>query len=103
VLDNRTSDICAECDGTVLDADDPWFQTHYPPLHPNCRCVAVTLTKAQAEREGISASGPRVDVPDGFGDAPAGGGGADWEPDPGDYPDDLAAELEDKMAEDDGG
>src|SRR3954462_2154161 len=103
VLDNRTSDTCEACDGTVLDADDPWFQTHYPPLHPNCRCIAVTLTERQAEREGISSGGPKVDVPDGFGAAPAGGGGTDWDPDPKDYPDAFRGELEDRLSEGDDG
>ena len=95
----HNSDICRPCDGTVLSADSEWFQSHYPPLHPNCRCIAVTLTEAQAEREGISRSGPSVEPVDGFGRAPSGAGGADWAPDPKDYPDEFAAELEDKEAE----
>jgi SPP1 gp7 family putative phage head morphogenesis protein len=96
ILDSRTSEICRPCDGTVLSADSEWFQSHYPPLHPNCRCIAVTLTEAQAEREGISRSGPSVEPVDGFGRAPSGGGGADWAPGPKDYPAEFAAELEDK-------
>jgi SPP1 gp7 family putative phage head morphogenesis protein len=107
ILDNRTSDVCSECDGTLLEADSSWWQSHYPPLHPNCRCIAVTMTQEEAEDEGVSDGGPSAKPVEGFGQAPSGGGGdgedvgggRDWEPDPDDYPDDLAAELEDKMAE----
>jgi SPP1 gp7 family putative phage head morphogenesis protein len=99
IRDARTAEMCLDADGTVLPADDPWWQNTYPPLHTNCRCEAVTLTEAQAEREGISDSGPNVEPQEGFGQAPSGAGG-DWEPDPTDYPDDLASELEDKLAED---
>lgn len=93
VVDSRTSEICRPCDGVVLEADDPWWRTHYPPLHPNCRCVATTLTREQAEAEGITSTPPRTEAADGFGAAPSGGGGADWEPDPNDYPDALADEM----------
>lgn len=32
-MDDRTTDECAELDGTVLPADDPFWSTHTPPLH----------------------------------------------------------------------
>lgn len=99
IRDSRTSDICEACDGTVLPADSAWFQSHYPPLHPNCRCIAVTLTKAQAEREGVASSGPRVTPVEGFGKAPGAGGGADWEPSAADYPEPFRDDLEGKLAE----
>lgn len=102
ILDNRTADMCRDCDGVVMDADSEWFQTHYPPLHPNCRCIAATLTQAQAEREGVTEHGPTVEPVDGFGQAPSGGGGGDWEPDPEDYPGPLGDELEDKLSDDTG-
>ncbi len=98
IRDHRTSQICEKCDGTVLPADSPWFRTHYPPLHPNCRCIAVTLTEAQAKAEGITSRGPSFAPQPGFGRAPTGGGGAEWEPDPDDYPDRFADELADKEA-----
>jgi SPP1 gp7 family putative phage head morphogenesis protein len=98
IVDSRTSEICRPCDGVVLAADDPWWRTHYPPNHHQCRCVVTTLTASQAEREGISSRGPSVTAADGFGRAPSGGGGAEWEPEPDDYPDALAGELRDALA-----
>lgn len=101
--DSRTSkDICAPIirAGVILPADHPWWQTHYPPLHVNCRHRAASLTKEQAEAQGITESPPHVDVPAGFGQAPSGGGGSDWAPDPEDYPGELGADLDDRMAED---
>ncbi len=97
--DGRTSDICRPCIGVILAADHAWWRTHYPILHPNCRHRVSTLTKAQAEHEGITDRPPSVDVPAGFGLAPSGGGGSAWEPDPEDYPDDLRAALEDRLDE----
>jgi len=83
----------------ILAADHPWWQTHYPILHPNCRHRVSTLTQAQAEREGITAHPPSVDVPAGFGIAPSSGGTSSWEPDPSDYPDDLRDALEERLDE----
>jgi SPP1 gp7 family putative phage head morphogenesis protein len=34
-MDDRTTDECAECDGVVLPADDPFWATHTPPMHFN--------------------------------------------------------------------
>jgi len=100
VLDARTSEnICRPCAALVLAADDGWWATHYPPLHPNCRSIATTLTQAEAEEEGISGSGPDVDVVSGFGIEPTGAGGGSWEPDPKDYPGDLGDALGDRLDE----
>lgn len=64
----------------------------------NCRHRVSTLTKEQAEEQGITSSPPDVEVPDGFGKPPSTGGGSDWEPDTEDLPGDLAAALEDREA-----
>lgn len=80
--DSRTDDACAEADGTVLPADDPWWRTHIPPLHPNCRCSFIALTPSEAEDEGIDESGPAAPAADGFGQPPA---ADDWKPDPTKY------------------
>lgn len=43
VADSRQSSICRECDGVVARADDPWWQTHTPPLHHQCRSGIISL------------------------------------------------------------
>jgi len=50
-------------DGLVLPADDPWWQTHYPPNGWGCSCKVVSLSEADLEHLG-------KDGPD---RAPAGG------------------------------
>lgn len=89
VLDSRTTEYCEELDGTVLRADDPYWQTHWPPGHFNCRSTLVSLTEEEAQVEGIDDTGPPVMPDDGFGDAP--GDAAGWSPDLSDYPPGLAA------------
>ena len=34
-----------EWDGTVLDADDPWWDAHYPPNGWGCKCYVETLSE----------------------------------------------------------
>ena len=58
-------------DGLILSADDPWWDTHYPPNGWGCQCQVEPLTAAAARRQGIGkapALEPRdVYVPDGRG------------------------------------
>jgi SPP1 gp7 family putative phage head morphogenesis protein len=81
VGDARTSDICDALDGTLLPADDPFWRTHSPPLHPNCRSILTPLTEEEAGEEGVTVGKPDT------GDAePAEGFGErvdpeNWEPD----------------------
>jgi len=35
---------------TVLPADDPWWDTHYPPNGWGCKCGVVSLSERQVER-----------------------------------------------------
>ena len=67
VRDGRTSEICKECDGTVLPADDPWWDTHQPPLHHRCRSGIRSLTERKAKQLGITTKPPRVGPQGGFG------------------------------------
>lgn len=97
--DRISKDICQPCLGVILPADHQWWQTHYCPLHINCRHRVSSLTKEQAEAEGITENPPDVEVPAGFGQAPSGAGGSDWEPDAKDYPQDFADALEERMAD----
>lgn len=41
VLDLRTSEICAEMDGKIIDVDDLVVGVNCPPLHPNCRSTII--------------------------------------------------------------
>ncbi|MGN5467575.1 minor capsid protein [Lactiplantibacillus plantarum] len=41
VLDKRTSQICRHMDGKVFKVKDAEVEVNYPPLHVNCRTVAV--------------------------------------------------------------
>jgi SPP1 gp7 family putative phage head morphogenesis protein len=52
VDDDRTREEHAAWDGTILPADDPWWDTHMPPNGWNCRCGVVQLSEAQAKEAG---------------------------------------------------
>jgi len=78
IEDDRIDEDCEEADGTVLPADDPWWSTHLPPLHFNCRCSFTALTPEEAEDEGITEEPPESEADEGFGSPPA---DDDWEPD----------------------
>lgn len=88
VNDSRTSDICSDLDGTTLHADDPFWETHQPPLHHNCRSTLVTLNEEQAAEFGIDDEAPDVDAAEGFG-APL----KEWTPDLSDAPAPLVAQY----------
>jgi hypothetical protein len=36
--------------GTVLPVDDPFWDTHYPPIGFNCRCGVRSLSESELER-----------------------------------------------------
>lgn len=84
ILDSRSTSICRGCNGTVLAADDPWWETHQPPLHFNCRSTVISLSKSQAERAGVAEAAPEIEPSDGFGDPMR-----PWAPSSKDYPHDL--------------
>lgn len=70
VGDARTSEICEQLDGTVLPADDPFWHTHTPPLHHQCRSILTPLTLEEAGDEGIARTRPDTKPDDGFGSPP---------------------------------
>jgi SPP1 gp7 family putative phage head morphogenesis protein len=77
VLDEVTTEICEECDGTILPANDPWWDTHTPDLHFNCRSQRVPVTETEAaDKGGIDTHGPDQDAGEGFGNPYQ-----DWDPD----------------------
>ncbi len=51
--DNRVRPSHAAMDGMVFRADDPIWQTHYPPNGWNCRCRVRALTADQVKRRGL--------------------------------------------------
>ncbi|MBA2724276.1 MAG: minor capsid protein [Methylibium sp.] len=67
IADQRQSPICKACHGTVLPADDPWWEAHRPPLHHRCRSGLRSLTTSRALQKGINATPPKVDAQEGFG------------------------------------
>lgn len=84
ILDDRTSAYCEPLatPPVILPADDPWWDTNYPPRHHRCRASVVTLTKRQAEREGVSKKAPSTKPQEGWGSTE---GFGDWQPDPAGY------------------
>ena len=44
--DDRVRDSHAALEGVVLPANDPFWQTHFPPWDFNCRCTVVPLSDA---------------------------------------------------------
>ena len=94
VMDSRTSEVCAPLNGTILPADDPWWNTHTPPLHHACRSGIRSLRRSVAERKGISDAAPTdengqpLKAQSGFGHAPQ------KTPDPGSGPEALGLDPE---------
>lgn len=92
--DTRMCDNCEPLDGVVLPADDPFWLTHIPPLHFECRCPhPAPLTDEEAADEGIAEETPDHEPDEGFGRQPSGDGGGDWEPDTANYPEPIAEIL----------
>ena len=63
VDDNATREEHREWDGTVLPADDPWWQTHMPPNGWNCRCGVIQLSLEEAKAQGLEVADKAPDSP----------------------------------------
>jgi SPP1 gp7 family putative phage head morphogenesis protein len=94
IEDDRTSEICEKCDGTVRPADDAWWKSHLPPLHFNCRSHFITLTGEQADKHGVAKKPPTIEADDGFGAPP---GEDDWKAPRSDYPAPLWSSFKEKQ------
>jgi SPP1 gp7 family putative phage head morphogenesis protein len=99
ILDSRVTPLCKTLDGTVLRADDPWWDTHYPPLHHRCRSSVRNLRQSEAERRGISPAPPQTEeeVPQGWGFSPR--IASEFRPDTDTHDRGLLVELERKVSE----
>jgi SPP1 gp7 family putative phage head morphogenesis protein len=53
VMDSRTRPEHALLNGKTFRFDDPFWDTHYPPLGFRCRCRVRALTENQIKRKGI--------------------------------------------------
>lgn len=74
ILDSRTTDICKHLDDRVYPVDSPFWNSHRPPNHFNCRSILVPVTVIDTEVEGKDAETgsrwsrpPRIEPQSGFG------------------------------------
>jgi SPP1 gp7 family putative phage head morphogenesis protein len=51
VLDSRTRPMHRAWHGTILPADDPWWDTHFPPNGWRCRCSATSVSPGELDRD----------------------------------------------------
>lgn len=71
ILDSRTTEVCKACNGTLKLHDDPWWLTHWPPLHHRCRSSVRNLRASEAVKRGITEGDVEGATPQGtFGYAP---------------------------------
>jgi SPP1 gp7 family putative phage head morphogenesis protein len=52
--DHRVRDAHKSWHGIILSADNPWWNTHFPPNGFNCRCHVQQLSDRDLERYGLS-------------------------------------------------
>jgi SPP1 gp7 family putative phage head morphogenesis protein len=50
INDSRTSACCRALSGIIRRVDDPFWATHTPPNHHNCRSTLQALTESQAQK-----------------------------------------------------
>lgn len=94
--DRRQSEICRECDGTILPLEHPWWASHTPLLHHRCRSGIINLRKSEAERRGVTNVPTLVEADRGFGRSPD--DEPIWKPDPAKHDPALIRELDRKAA-----
>lgn len=51
LMDRRTCELCLELDETVIAVEHPDLSRFTPPVHHNCRCVWVWITRDEADFE----------------------------------------------------
>lgn len=53
VIDKRSSEICPPLNGAVYAADDPFWDTWFPPNHFRCRTGVTSLSDRQVKARGL--------------------------------------------------
>lgn len=48
--DNRVRETHEALNGLIIPADSPFWDTHFPPWAPMCRCMVVPITQAEYDR-----------------------------------------------------
>jgi SPP1 gp7 family putative phage head morphogenesis protein len=48
--DDRVRDSHAALNGKILPCDSPFWDTHYPPWAPMCRCIVVPVSQREYDR-----------------------------------------------------
>lgn len=76
INDTRVRPTHLEWNGTILPRNHPFWATHYTPNGFRCRCGIISLTRAQAEKRGISKAPPAGEPDPGWDYNP----GADYAP-----------------------
>ena len=54
IIDNRTTSLCRDLNGTIRRLDDPWWETYYPTNHFRCRDTVTTLSDRELKRDGLA-------------------------------------------------
>ena len=68
VGDDRTTVICLACDGTRAPKDSPFWDSHVPPLHWNCRSQLIQIF--DGEQLATPTTLPSIEPAEGFGANP---------------------------------
>jgi SPP1 gp7 family putative phage head morphogenesis protein len=64
ILDDNTTDICEELDGSTYPADSDFWSQYTPPNHFNCRSILIPLVQGDTWTE---SDAPSVEPQAGFG------------------------------------
>lgn len=57
INDSRTSACCRALSGIIRRVDDPFWASHTPPNHHNCRSTLQALTESQAQKRSPAGEG----------------------------------------------
>lgn len=62
ILDKRTSDTCSPLDKVTRPAGDEFWDSHWPPLHFNCRSTVTSLSRREFDRLAASPTGVKTEA-----------------------------------------